>query len=568
VTIDEGAGAANNGRWSHPDGDAVTLSASLGVIVRNDDGTWAWSYSSTRGPAEGQIVTVTAADGDGGATIASFGLVVNNLPPTITLAVVPNIAVLPEPGGPVTFAVTVTSRSAASDPVSMTSLSDSVYGDLARGTPAWHGWTSSNCDLPQVIQPGQAYTCEFVAMVAGASGSVHTNMVSAIGQDDEGTAAVAAGSANVTLNSANPGINWSQCEFDMDSTLPGDQFRLLYQQQTAPTTYQLNSHNPGQFHYNALVTGQPGAPVDLVIQVPYPFVTQGARPIHAYRSYRVTTNEDGRKCFEPDNEVTNSLTISTAGGHLSSSGAPVILLGDYAAQRLDASAKVRVRGTFPTSGQLYVLIHLEYGLRKTSGWNRSGETATGRGSYKDVRILEPQSYTFTYTTGTVSHIQTAQSVNEFKQPGAVRGFVASARGEAMANVRVEIRTAMQEVLGTAYSDADGYYLSAYEHKVEAADLSIMLPDYHLQAAVTVEANGFAIADFTVETDTGASAPPPTPEEVSDQETETEAPFVESGPAEQGQNIAYLPYVANDAAGVGTFEPMVADFYLYLPQIVH
>ena len=49
-----------DGTFSDPDGDAVTLTASIGTITDNGDGTWSWSGSA----AASQLVYVTADDGD------------------------------------------------------------------------------------------------------------------------------------------------------------------------------------------------------------------------------------------------------------------------------------------------------------------------------------------------------------------------------------------------------------------------------------------------------------------------------------------------------------------------
>ena len=77
----------------------------------------------------------------------------------------------------------------------------------------------------------------------------------------------------------------SLCEFDVDPA-DGDQFRLSYvQDKAASKTYRLNSSNPGQFYYNVFYAGVPGEEAHLTIQIPYPFVTQGAVPIHVYSDY-------------------------------------------------------------------------------------------------------------------------------------------------------------------------------------------------------------------------------------------------------------------------------------------
>lgn len=83
VTVDEGDTASNTGTYFDADGDAVTLSASVGDLTNNNDGTWSWSFDTTDGPSESQTVTVTADDGQAQST-ATFDLTVNNANPVVT----------------------------------------------------------------------------------------------------------------------------------------------------------------------------------------------------------------------------------------------------------------------------------------------------------------------------------------------------------------------------------------------------------------------------------------------------------------------------------------------------
>ena len=53
---------ANNGTWSDVDSVAVNLSASLGTVVKNGDGTWNWSYVPTEAQ-NNHVITITANDG-------------------------------------------------------------------------------------------------------------------------------------------------------------------------------------------------------------------------------------------------------------------------------------------------------------------------------------------------------------------------------------------------------------------------------------------------------------------------------------------------------------------------
>src|SRR5215471_1322023 len=75
----------------------------------------------------------------------------------------------------------------------------------------------------------------------------------------------------------------SGCFFDSDPSTPVQDFRLLFiQDPQHPPCARIPSSNPGQFRYNVLFTGTPGAQVTFNLTIPYPFVTHGANPIQAY----------------------------------------------------------------------------------------------------------------------------------------------------------------------------------------------------------------------------------------------------------------------------------------------
>ncbi len=82
VTVNEGQTASNTGTYSDPDGDPLTLTASIGTVVDNGSGTWSWSVQTTDGPEEGRTVTITADDGDE-TTSVPFDLTVQNVAPSV-----------------------------------------------------------------------------------------------------------------------------------------------------------------------------------------------------------------------------------------------------------------------------------------------------------------------------------------------------------------------------------------------------------------------------------------------------------------------------------------------------
>ena len=94
VTVNEGQTVANSGTYSDVDlGDSITITASIGTVTKTgtNGGTWSWSYTPTDGPAESQLVTITADDGNAGLSTTAFALTVNNVVPTATLNVLSSI---------------------------------------------------------------------------------------------------------------------------------------------------------------------------------------------------------------------------------------------------------------------------------------------------------------------------------------------------------------------------------------------------------------------------------------------------------------------------------------------
>jgi hypothetical protein len=83
VVVDESQTAHNTGTFADPGLDKVTLTASVGTVVDNGDGTWIWSFDTVDGPDDNQTVVVTATDNDGAASSVEFELTVHNVSPSI-----------------------------------------------------------------------------------------------------------------------------------------------------------------------------------------------------------------------------------------------------------------------------------------------------------------------------------------------------------------------------------------------------------------------------------------------------------------------------------------------------
>jgi ELWxxDGT repeat protein len=68
----------NTGTWSDLDNDSVVLSANIGSVIKNGDGTWSWSHSSSVAAAN-QVVQITATDGLGDSASVTFNIRINSV---------------------------------------------------------------------------------------------------------------------------------------------------------------------------------------------------------------------------------------------------------------------------------------------------------------------------------------------------------------------------------------------------------------------------------------------------------------------------------------------------------
>jgi hypothetical protein len=154
----------------------------------------------------------------------------------------------------------------------------------------------------------------------------------------------------------------------------GSQFPLIYTGSSKSAVYKLSADYPGEFYDNVFVKAAPGTSFTLTINVPFPFVTQGARPIQTSSSYFTTWGG----CFVPSFNNPDT-SISTSGGHLSPSRYPVILLNDYGSNgNLGSTQTITVKVVVPSTGVLYITVQLAYGLNGQS-FNEltSGTSTTG-----------------------------------------------------------------------------------------------------------------------------------------------------------------------------------------------
>jgi hypothetical protein len=320
--------------------------------------------------------------------------------------------------------------------------------------------------------------------------------------------------------SGTPGsvTNSQLCDF-------GPNFRLVFTPDSryytsAYQAYKLSDSNPGQFFYNVFYTN-PGTTTTVSMDIPYPFVTQGAMPVHVYSGLTVSPTNGGTP--SPDN-LANCFVPSTT---LRSYGS-IITLSSYTDTNLDGKIGFGdvVRVSVPAEpGFQYINIHLDYGLEKTDGWVRQGSNAnTDQTKYPGrANIMNLTAHTFkAYTNGTATpgtgtlisgSTDTVYNENTFKQVRGFGGLIYTWNGSIYvplpgATVKVYKGTVSAANLkDTMTSDADGWYLSTYVHTGKAATYKLVYIEGATPRIITVTAGGslkFGEGNFYI------GGPTPTP----------------------------------------------------------
>ncbi len=137
VSTNEGGTLNLRGRVSDIDGNATSLTASLGTIQLNADGTFLWSLPTVDDLST--VVTLTATDALGDIGTTQFGAVANNVAPTLAASYTANLAtrtievqaIATDPSIADTFTFTVDWGDGTSDTYPNTSRSQTfshVYG--------------------------------------------------------------------------------------------------------------------------------------------------------------------------------------------------------------------------------------------------------------------------------------------------------------------------------------------------------------------------------------------------------------------------------------------------------
>lgn len=191
------------------------------------------NFTGQPGATETDTVTASGVDGAGTPVDASDSatITITDTPSSITLTKTANRTVLPWPGGEVIFTVEVQNTSAV-DAVRIDTLTDSIYGNI---TQVGGKVLATTCAAPQVLTPGASYQCTFTVNLTLAADAtqnlVETNVVTAIGVDDDGQPLRASDDETVTVVAAQRAVIGNRVFIDIDPDGASSAARLAGNQQ-------------------------------------------------------------------------------------------------------------------------------------------------------------------------------------------------------------------------------------------------------------------------------------------------------------------------------------------------
>ncbi len=230
---------------ANPDVDNNTCEGAVGTPLATDpDGAGpepAGSFScafdgvftGNAGDTERDTVTAEAVDDDGNTATADddADVFLTDVLPSVTIDKTVLPGTLPEPGGTFRFSVVV--RNTSVEPVTITSLVDDVYGNLASASNS--EVTNSTCTTaigtvlaadPPGAGLGGSYSCAFDGEFTGGAGDTERDTVTVIVEDDEDNTATDDDVADVTLTDVVPTVEVTKTGAPQSLPEPGGVFRF------------------------------------------------------------------------------------------------------------------------------------------------------------------------------------------------------------------------------------------------------------------------------------------------------------------------------------------------------
>jgi hypothetical protein len=317
----------------------------------------------------------------------------------------------------------------------------------------------------------------------------------------------------------------SICTFNVTDacSAPGREFKLIYTPEGKMwPAYKLNGSNPGQYYYNLFVEGD----TSVTVQIPWPFITQGAMPVHVYNAADVTTTGTcltypaGGEAFDLTISIADRLNGKSAaganGGFVDCPGPLSGLPGPPAPP--DDVCTIQV--PLPSADGYFVAIHLDYGFKgltvdanpkdtfadrydKAANLNALVNTADNTGA---VAIPQCYAHNFCHASGSGGEsgcdiTDVVRNANEFKKIAGVFGRLTDQVGGPVSGHVNLFRPSTGQIVGQGDTDADGFYTVPYKHTGSQETYVVMMtstnPGYPggLNVNVALKANGYAEVNF-------------------------------------------------------------------------
>jgi hypothetical protein len=283
----------------------------------------------------------------------------------------------------------------------------------------------------------------------------------------------------------------SDGDCDIGTCEQTDQFRLGFSPDMQNwVAYKQNSSNPGQFYYNVMYQMEDYGDY-LVMQIPYPFVTQGAMPVHVYDANIVPSDEAG--CLDPQEafysvpaaitmeDWRDGASVLTELWYLECP--PVIDPSVGEDQWCELGIWIDDAAAGASEGFMYVNVHLDYGLKgPAADGDGDGEADRyDRGGYispwgssdalendtDTVWIADCSTHEFSHESysGEASGDDSVENLNAFKKPAGAFGTAFCDDIGSPLDGWVGITPAgSTEILAVGAIDDEGYFGVDYGHK--------------------------------------------------------------------------------------------------------
>ena len=489
---------------------------SYGLLGLNSDGSYTYTPGTTHSPTDSFTYKVT--DGELESNTATVTITINDLKPAILVAKTTAYPYVNQ-GDNLTFTIEVTNQSASTDPITITSIDDDVYGEIL-------GATDTDC-AEETIDPGETYTCTFAVTAPANLIGDQTDMVTVKAVDDEGNQTSDTDDETVTILPKSKVTNSSLCIFDRNPETSDREFRLLFTPDVKNyPAFKLTASNPGQFFYNVFYTGG-GETASVEVTIPYPFVTQGATPVHVYSSISTYTNDKGETCFTPEGSETSLqelITLESYGSSATFGGTVTLVFTDLPVD--------------PVTGLVYLNMHLDYGLKgpgvdanqdgKVDRYEKQGRLVDGTTLYDAANydnlteILIEDRYAYTFTSSNDLDGDTIFNQNVFKVTPGIAGFVFELIGgelEIYTHKDLTVRLVIPKNVKDhrdyleVFPDEDGWYMIEYKHTGKPTNyrFEVYRGDVLLvEKTVRLKGNEYEEVHIYLDGDSSGGDPPPQP----------------------------------------------------------